>query len=239
MNSPIKILILQFASIGEVVLASPVVRCLKEQIDRAEIHVCTRPAYACLVEHNPHIKTCHVGGDNPLTLIRQLRAERFDLIVDLQNNLLTSVLKASLAVRAYSVETYLFRHLVYLRSKINTLPPGHVVDRYFAAIEPLGIEDDEKGADYFIPYKDQVEADWLPVTHQADYVAYAIGGRNFTSRLPVSKMIELCSQLDFPVVLLGNKADRAAGEAVLKALGNKLVFDFAIRDLHAKKHKLD
>lgn len=225
MKSPVKILILQFASIGEVVLASPVVRCLKEQLDHAEIHFCTRPAYNCLIEHNPYITKCHFGSENPLTLIRQLRAERFDLIVDLQNNLLTALLKAALAVRSYSVETYLFRHLVYLKSKINTLPPGHIVDRYFSAIEPLGIEDDEMGADYFVPYKDQVEADWLPVTHQADYVAYAIGGRNFTSRLPVSKMIELCGQLDFPVVLLGNKADRAAGEAVVKALGNKLVFN--------------
>ena len=225
MKTPVKILVLQFASIGEVVLASPVVRCLKEQLDHAEIHFCTRPAYACLVEHNPHITKCHLGSENPITLIQQLRAERFDLIIDLQNNLLTTILRAALAVRSHTVETHPLRYMIYLKSKINTLPPGHVVDRYFAAIEPLGIEDDEMGADYYIPYKDHVEADWLPVTHQPGYVAYAIGGRNFTSRLPISKMIELCQQLDLPVVLLGNKADRAAGEAVVNAVGSELVFN--------------
>lgn len=225
MKTPVKILVLQFASIGEVVLASPVVRCLKEQLDHAEIHFCTRPAYACLVENNPHITTCHYGNDNPLTLIQQLRAEQFDLIVDLQNNLLTTFLRAVLAVRSHTVETHPLRYFIYRKSKVNTLPPGHVVDRYFAAIESLGIEDDEMGADYFVPYKDHVEADWLPATHQPDFVAYAIGGRKFTSRLPVSKMIELCQELDFPVVLLGNKADRAAGEAVVNAVGSKLVFN--------------
>lgn len=225
MKTPVKVLVLQFASIGDVVLATPIIRCLKEQLDHAEVHFCTRPAFASLVEHNPYLTKYHVGNESPLTLIRELRAERFAMVVDLQNNLLTNFVKAALGVRSYSVETHRLRHLVYLRSKINTLPPGHVVDRYFAAIESLGVEDDEMGADYFIPYKDHVEADWLPPTHQSSYVAYAIGGRHFTSRLPVSKMIELCEQLDFPVVLLGNKADRAAGEAVVKAVGSKRVFN--------------
>lgn len=225
MASSVKILVLQFASIGEVVLASPVVRCLKQQIPNAEVHFCTKPAYAPLVDHNPYVDKPHYASEYPVTLIRQLRAERFDYVVDLQNNLLTAFLKTALAVRSYSVETFRLRQWFYLRWKINVIPPEHVVDRYFAAIAPLGVEDDEVGLDYFIPYKDQVEPDWLPLSHQHNYVAYAVGGRNQTTRLPVAKMIELCRKIDFPVVLLGNKADRAAGEAVVKALGTDMVYN--------------
>lgn len=225
MAPPVKILILQFASIGDVVLASPVVRCLKQQIANAEVHFCTKQAYAPIIDANPYIHKRHIAGEYPMTLVRQLRAERFDYIIDLQNNLLTGFLKTALAVRSYSVETYRLRQWFYLRWKINVIPPQHVVDRYFAAIAPLGVEDDEMGLDYFVPYKDQVEPDWLPVSHQHNYVAYVMGGRNATTRLPVTKMIELCRSIDYPVVLLGNKADRSAGDEVVRAMGERMVFN--------------
>ncbi|WP_077920036.1 glycosyltransferase family 9 protein [Spirosoma sp. 209] len=225
MASPVKILVLQFASIGDMVLASPVVRCLKQQIHHAEIHICTKRAYLPIVEHNPYIDKRHYAGESPTELIQQLRAERFDLVVDLQNNVLTAFLKAALMTRSYSVRTFRLRQWLYQRWKVNVIPPQHVVDRYFEALAPLGIEDDEMGLDYFIPYKDQVEPDWLPASHQHNYVAYAIGGRHQTARMPVAKMVELCRKINFPIVLLGDKADRVFGDEVARALGNQLIYN--------------
>jgi ADP-heptose:LPS heptosyltransferase len=105
------------------------------------------------------------------------------------------------------------------------LSPQHIVDRYLETIAPLGVGNDEMGLDYFIPYKDQVEADWLPPTHRHDYVAFAIGGRHMTKRLPVSRMIELCRKINHPVILLGDGEDRAAGEAIVAELGDRLIYN--------------
>jgi heptosyltransferase-2 len=105
------------------------------------------------------------------------------------------------------------------------MPNQHVVDRYMATVRELGVENDEKGLDHFIPYKDHVETDWLPVTHQHDFVAYAIGGHHLTKRLPVRRIIELCRKINYPIVLLGDKADRSVGEEVVRAIGSQLIYN--------------
>ena len=73
--------------------------------------------------------------------------------------------------------------------KIDRLPNVHIVDRYLATLKPLGVKPDSLGLDYFIPEKDEVERDWLPDTHRAGYVAYAIGAQHNTKKLPVDRMI--------------------------------------------------
>ncbi|GAB3551785.1 glycosyltransferase family 9 protein [Spirosoma fluminis] len=225
MAASTKLLILRFASIGDIVLTTPVIRCVKQQLAQAEVHFCTGQDYQLLVAYNPYIDKCHYLNGNLYRLIRQLRAEQFDYVIDLQNTWLTGLIKAALRVRSFSVETHSFRRWLYVRWKINAMPTQHVVDRYMTTLHELGVTNDEKGVDYFIPYKDEVETDWLPPTHQHDFVAYAIGGQHLTRRLPVPRIISLCRKINHPIVLLGDKADRPQGDAVVRALGSRYVYN--------------
>lgn len=225
MARPVKILFLQFASIGDVVLTSTVVRCVKQQVPNAEIHYCTRPEYAPIIAHNPHITGQHFLTANLVALIRSLRAERFDCIIDLQNSFTTRLLKALVGARSYSVDKQLVREWLYVHWKVNAVPDRHIVDQYMAVVQPLGVKNDGEGLDYFVPYKDEVETVWLPDTHQHSFVAYAIGGQYATRRLPVDRIIELCLKIDYPVVLLGDKADRKIGEQVVQAVGARQVYN--------------
>ncbi|MFD2933259.1 glycosyltransferase family 9 protein [Spirosoma flavum] len=225
MARPVKVLILQFASIGDVVLTSPVVRCLKQQLPNADVHFCTKRDYQPIIAHNPHIAERHYLDGSLVALIRQLRAQQFDYVIDLQNTFVTDLIKTALGTRSYSVEKQSLRQWLYVRWKVNALPDHHIVDRYLATVQPLGIEDDGRGLDYFIPYKDDIETNWLPATHQNDFVAYAIGGRHMTRRLPVLRMIELCLKINYPIVLLGDKDDRKAGEEIVQALGSKQIYN--------------
>ncbi len=225
MASPVKVLILQFASIGDVVLSSPVMRCLKQQMPKAEVHFCTKRDYESIVAYNPYLDKGHYFDERPYDLIWQLRAEQFDYVIDLQNTFVTGLLKAVLGARSYSVEKQSFRQWLYIGWKINAMSEQHVVDRYLATAQPLGVENDGQGLDYFIPYKDEVEFDWLPDTHQNDFVAYAIGGQHMTRRLPTVRMIELCRKINYPIVLLGDKKDRKAADEIVRALGEKFIYN--------------
>ncbi|GAB3989274.1 glycosyltransferase family 9 protein [Spirosoma daeguense] len=225
MERPVKFLILQFASIGDVVLTSPVVRCLKRQVPNAEIHYCTRSEYASIIEFNPHISGTHYLSKNVYTLVRALRSEQFDYVIDLQNSFITGFIKATLGARLYSVERQTLRQWLYVRWKINAIPNQHVVDRYMTTVQPLGVENDGLGLDYFIPYKDEVETDWLPETHQNGFVAYSIGGQHFTRRMPTLRMIELCLKINYPMVLVGDKDDRKVGEEIVRAIGEKYIYN--------------
>lgn len=225
MSATVKILILRFSSIGDIVLTTPVVRCLKEQLPNAEIHYCTKLAYQSLIEYNPHIdKRFYLDETGLGALIRQLRAERYDYIIDLHNNLRTSLVKLSLGVKSYSFDKLNWQKWSLVRLKVNVLPNVHLVDRYMDTVRSLGVENDGRGLDYFIPYRDQIEDDWLPETHQRGYVAYAIGGQHATKKLPLPRMIELCRKINYPIVLLGGKEDIEAAEAIEQTLGKRLIY---------------
>ena len=88
-----KILVIRFSSIGDIVLTSPVVRCLKKQLPDAEIHFLTKYSYKEIIEHNPYIDVKHFLKDDFSGIVRDLKKEKFDFVVDLHNNLRTLKIK--------------------------------------------------------------------------------------------------------------------------------------------------
>lgn len=225
MNKPVKFLILRFSSIGDIVLTTPVIRCLKQQYPEAEIHYFTKSKFGFLLEDNPNVDKIWLLDGSLNKMIKELRAENFDYIIDLHTNLRTLHIKLALFKRSFSFKKLNAQKWLQTQFKINYLPDIHIVDRYLDTVLPLGVKNDDLGLDYFIPYKDKVERDWIPETHQKDFVTYAIGGQHTTKKLPVHRMIELCRKINFPIILLGGKEDFEAGEEIRKAIGDRLIFN--------------
>ena len=209
-----KVLILRFSSIGDIVLTTPVVRTIKTQLEGVELHYATKRQFRALFEENPYIDRVHYLEDSVWKLISELRAERFDFVVDLHNNLRTRLIKTALGVPSSSFDKLNKAKWLMVNFKINQLPNVHIVDRYLAAAQKLGVKNDSLGLDYFIPEKDEVPLDWLPEGFRNGYVAYAIGAQHNTKKLPLPRMIELCDKINKPIVLLGGKEDVANGEAI-------------------------
>lgn len=212
-----KILILRFSSIGDIVLTSPVMRCIKQQVENAEVHFCTKKNFKSLIEHNPYIDKYFLLEDKLSDLITKLKEEKYDYIIDLHNNLRTQIIKLSLwNVKSLSFDKINWQKFLYVKFKIKKFMPNvHIVDRYLApAIKAFGIKNDDKGLDYFIPEKDNVPLDWLPTAFQKGFVAYAIGGQYFTKQLPKERIIEVCERINKPIILLGGKEDSAIAEEI-------------------------
>jgi len=221
-QSPLKILILRFSSIGDIVLTTPVIRNLKAQLKEVEIHYATKESYKSILEANPYIDKIHTLGNSLNELVRALREENYDYIIDLHHNLRTLIIKTRLGIKSHSFDKLNRQKWLYVNFKINQLPNRHIVDRYMDTIKPLGVEMDGFGLDYFIPDKDEVENEWLPETHRKSYVAFAIGGQFTTKKLPVKRMIEVCDRINKPVILLGGKEDAEVGEEIAKFFEKKL-----------------
>jgi len=221
----LKVLIIRFSSIGDIVLTTPVVRCLKTQRPEVEIHYLTKASYKYLLVDNPYIDQLHLLEGSIWGIAKHLRKEKFDLVIDLHQNLRTLQIKAALGVQAISFNKLNWEKWLYVNWKINALPNVHIVDRYLNTLQTLGVVNDDRGLDYFIPYRDIVEPDWLPESHQNGFVAYAIGGQHETKKLPLNRMIELCEKINFPVVLLGGKEDAANGDMIEKAIGKHFIYN--------------
>ncbi len=210
-----KFLIIRFSSIGDIVLTTPVIRCLRKRYPDDEIHFLTRQAFKNIVEHNPYINKIHTLGDSFELMLHELATEDYDYIIDLHHNLRTLRVKKHLKqVKSFSFNKLNIEKFILTSFKINTLPKKHIVDRNFECIQPLGVENDGLGLDYFIPAFDQVKESELPTSHMHGFIAVVIGAALATKKLPLHKLKELCAAIDHPIILLGGKEDYENGKAI-------------------------
>jgi ADP-heptose:LPS heptosyltransferase len=209
-----KILVIRFSSIGDIVLTTPVIRCLKSQKDNVELHVLTKSQYSLLFQTNPNVDKIHNWGEENKEVIKKLKSEQFDYVIDLHHNIRTKKLKSILNSKAYSFPKLNVQKWLYVNFKWNKLPDVHIVDRYFEAVKSLGIKNDQQGLDYFIPQKDEVDVSGQFGT--TDIVSVAIGAQFATKKLPVSKLVEVLSSISTQVVLLGGKEDFNDAEEIIK-----------------------
>jgi ribosomal protein S18 acetylase RimI-like enzyme len=152
----LKILIVRYSSIGDVVLTTPIIRALKTQLN-AEIHYLTKTPYLCILQHNPYIDKIHIIDKSNKEILETLKSLSFDYLIDLHHNLRTFDLKNKLQpIKSLSFPKLNIEKWLMVNFKINRLPKIHIVDRYFKAVEKLGVVNDKKGLDYFIPLADEM-----------------------------------------------------------------------------------
>ncbi|MBS1509907.1 MAG: glycosyltransferase family 9 protein [Bacteroidetes bacterium] len=210
-----KFLIIRFSSIGDIVLTTPVVRCLRKQYPEGEIHFLTKQSFKGILESNPYIDKIHTLSDSFELMLHELMTEEYDHIIDLHHNLRTLRIKRFLKkVKSSSYNKLNVEKFIYTNFKINTLPDKHIVDRNLETVARLGVQNDGLGLDYFIPEKDCIRQEDLPASHLLGYIAVVIGAALNTKKMPLHKLKELCTAIQYPIVLLGDKNDAVEGAAI-------------------------
>lgn len=216
----VKFLIIRLSSIGDIVLTTPVVRCLKQQVEGAEIHYLIKKQYSSIAESNPYIDKVHLFDDNLNVLTEQLKKENFDFIVDLHKNIRSNLIRKRLKLVCFSFPKLNYEKWLLVHFGINRLPSIHITERYFEAVKLFGVINDNKGLDYFIIPADEAVINHIPGSFRNGYICFAIGAQHFTKKLPPEKIISVCRKIDLPVVILGDKNDSETGEEIQKQVGN-------------------
>jgi ADP-heptose:LPS heptosyltransferase len=220
LDKPPKILVIRFSSIGDIVLTTPVIRALRQQLD-AEVHFLTKQSFGTVLAENPYLSRIWTIKSKVSEVLPALRKEGFTAVVDLHRNLRSTQVRWGLAMAS----SYRFNKLntqkwLLTNLRIDYLPNIHVVDRYLAAAKPLGISNDGQGLDYFISPTDEINptAEGLPDA----YLAFVVGGAHQTKCLPEKKMATLCRSFPYPIVLLGGPAEAELGQRLAQAGGPKV-----------------
>ncbi len=229
----IKVLVIRFSSIGDIVLCTPVLRCLKKIPGKeVEVHFVTKEAYRNLLENNPHVDHLHLLDGRLKDLISELRAAGFDYIIDLHHNIRSAMVKLSLRKPSGSFLKLNIEKWLLTRFKINRLPSKHIVGRYFEAAALAGVSDDGMGLEFFLPDDAEVSPSELPPSFSEGYVAFVIGGKHATKRLPNKKIISICNKLPGHILLLGGAEDAENGRMIAEACGENVVNDCGRFSLH-------
>jgi lipopolysaccharide heptosyltransferase II len=223
MRSPSKTLVIRFSSIGDLVLASPLLRVLRTKFPGSEIDMLTRADYADLVRSNPNLNVTFAydrdtGLRGLLVLAWRLRGEGYDLVVDIHNSLRSRIVRW--IVRAPHTVVLCKRIvartlLVRFKKNIYRDAPS-VADRYIDPLRPFGIENDGRGLELHIPDEVQFDVSSRVATLGLNKVEKVIGlcpsARHATKRWPKERYAELAvaliNELDAAVLLFGGPDDR-------------------------------
>lgn len=217
-----KILIIRLSSIGDILLTTPVARCIKRQLPDVQVHFLTKSANRELLAYNPNVDRVFTLRDSIKETLAPLKNEHYDCIVDLHNNRRTRWIRHLLKISSsFKTRVLVYRKeniskFVTVLTKIKAMSGNHVVDRYLRAVAPLGVIPDDGGLDFFLSPEMQGDALLSQTVGKKTvgqltaerYVVVACGAQHETKRIPLDKLRLLCSMIKAPVLLLGDKADR-------------------------------
>jgi len=184
-----KILVVRFSSIGDIVLTTPILRCIKKQLKDVELHYITKQIFLPVIENNIYLDKIYSIKTSIYEVVSLLKKENYDYIIDLHHNSRTLKLKAALGKKSFSYDKLNWEKFLIVNFKTNKLPQKHIVDRYFETTKNLGVINDGKGLDYFIDKKDEINiSSYLPELFHEHYNVLVVGGSYFTKQIPVNKL---------------------------------------------------
>tara|TARA_B110000305_G_scaffold176053_1_gene194824 strand:- start:137 stop:1108 length:972 start_codon:yes stop_codon:yes gene_type:complete len=219
----VKVLVVRFSSIGDIVLTTPVLRGLKEQIENIEIHYLTKKQFAPILQENPRIDKIYTIDNHIDELVDDLKKEKYAIIIDLHNNLRTKSLKFKLRRPSKSINKLNWKKWLFVQLKINTMPRKHIVDRYFETVASLGVKNDQKPCEYFISENDEVNVTEKLGVLPNEFVAIAIGAQFKTKKMPKELLVKIISKLKEPVVLMGGAMDADLAKELIALSSNSII----------------
>ena len=218
-----KVLIIRFSSIGDIVLTTPVVRNLFQQMhEGVEVHFLTKTRFKSLLDSNPYISRVYGIEKSTNEVIEELKDEGYDYVIDLHVNLRSARVKRALKMISFSFKKYNWQKWLLVNFGMNKMPKVHIVDRYMETLRPFSIENDGKGLDYFFPEGEDVPPSELPESHKAGYAAVAIGAAHWRKKPRIQQYIEICQKINYPVVLLGGPSEEKDGNEIASACGDRV-----------------
>jgi ADP-heptose:LPS heptosyltransferase len=142
-----KFLIIRFSSIGDVVLTAPAVAALHEAFPGARIDLLTKKHIATIWKGDPRVNVrsfdpddAHYGLPGFFRFLSELRAERYDAVIDLHGLPKVRALCLALGRPTYRYDKASVARRRYVKTK---KPPAEIVHssrRYVRALAPLGVD---------------------------------------------------------------------------------------------------
>jgi ADP-heptose:LPS heptosyltransferase len=204
---------------GDIIYTTPVVRCLKQQLPGCEIHFLTKQQFQYIYQKNPYLTKLHFLKATLKETIAEIKGENFDYIIDLHNNLRTTLIKILTGIPSSTYKKHSLKKWLALKFKWHSLfSKEHLVDRYMESVKVLGVANDNKPIDYYIAKDYQLEQ-FLPPSHAGKFVAFVIGATHYNKRMPNEKIIEICKEINLPIVLLGGEDVKSNAEEIRQAVG--------------------
>ena len=175
------LLIIKLRYIGDVLLATPVLRALRERFPDARLTMAVNRGTEEVIQWNPDLNEIIVverdGLVGQIRLLRELRRRRFDAVIDLTDGDRSAILTrvSGAPVRIGFNEEQRWRGSFYTTIVASRAGSVHRLERDFAALRPLGIE--PKASPLILETSADDE-------HQAERLLKEVGAMHEDGRIP-------------------------------------------------------
>ncbi len=230
-----RILVIQTASIGDVVLSTPVIELLHDVYPKASIDFLLKSGIEGIFHEHPFLNEILVWNKkhhkylNYLQLLFKIRRKRYDLVINVQRFFSTGKITAFSGARftagfdknPWSV---FFSHRVkhIISNGENTV---HETQRNLALIQAFAGSALPKIRIY--PSRDDLKSvsQWA----NGSYICIAPASLWFTKQFPIHKWLELIAQIDqtTKIYLLGSKADHELCKQIITESKRSNINNFA------------
>ena len=240
-----KILVIRLSSIGDILLSTPIFRALRAQFPDAEIDVLVKTHFVELLRFNPHISSVleigAAGSKDLIQVTRQIRSERYDLIIDLHNSLRSRIIRwFSGAPEIRVVDKRVRERFILVNAGKNLYgKPVSVTDRYFETVADFAVVNDGDPLEIHVPQAlhDEVNGQLtdMGIRAHGPVIALAPAARHETKMWPADRFealaVEVSRKYHAQIVVLGGKDDRLYCENIVRSvtehLGVDMVFNLA------------
>jgi heptosyltransferase-2 len=236
----LRILVVRFSSIGDVLLTTPLLRALHRRHPEAALAFATKRDMAPLVADHPGLD--QVFALEPHEPIAQfagrVRAWKPDYGLDLHGSLRSRALRTLLSCRWSGYAKRKVRRALLVATKIDlyrNAPP--VAERYFEAARRLDVHPDDRPPEFHIGAGARERVDeWLAERGWGDGIAaLAPGAAHATKRWPVAHWIALAERLaaaGLRPVVVGGPTDRGVAQQ-LAAVAASAAGEFSLQETGA------
>lgn len=228
-----KILIIQTAFLGDVILATPLFRALKHVYPTAQIDVLVRKGNELLLVNNPHIDKVYIWDKkkgkykNLLHQLQLIRAEKYDEVIGIQryfnSGMLTAFSKAKSRV-GFSNNPLSFLFTKKIKHEFGN--GKHEVERNYSLIEHHLKQPTSLRPELFPTVNDYQKIENLKTER---YYCVAPTSVWFTKQMSREKWVELINSLNnqASIYLLGGPDDKASCDVIANAVVHPKVENLA------------
>ncbi len=212
-NQPKKILLIQTASIGDVILFTPVLEKLHTHFPEATLHLLIKAGYESLFEEHPFISRIWLWHKqqnkygNLLRLLINIRKEKFDMVVNAQrfaSTGLITVLSGAKIRTGFDKNPFSFLYSRRIKHEIQK-DGQHEVDRNLALIAPF--TDSTRQLPKLYPATTHYEQ--VKAYKTNPFICIAPASLWFTKQFPEEKWIQFIQRLPagLQVYILGSESE--------------------------------
>ena len=228
-----KILVIQTAFLGDVVLATSLIEKLIKFYPDSELHFLLRAGNEHILKGHPHLKKLWVWNKKKkytslLKIVKALRNERYDVIINLHRFFSSG----SFTVFAGAKETRGFRKNPLspffdkkFDHQISPDSEGHEIERNHQLIQDLTDSTPMRP----VLYPSEVDYSSVQKFKHNEYFTIAPASVWYTKQWPKTKWIELIYRLDrtLNIYLLGAPGDKELCDTILKACSGTNIINLA------------